>query len=127
MQDTFAQLADQVPGTGFGFLYRRWRAGRVDGPILTAIDNGTIFGAIGPLAVLPDRNGTPALLPQYFGIASSHRGLGHGRALWRAAMTWGARHGARYQVLQAATGGPSERLFCSEGLITLGFTCTVAA
>ncbi|MEV6826006.1 GNAT family N-acetyltransferase [Amycolatopsis sp. NPDC051102] len=55
------------------------------------------------------------------------RGHGHGRALWRATMAWGARHGARYQLLQATAGGPSESLFCSEGLTTLGFTCAVAA
>ena len=127
VQDTFGQLADQVPDAGFGFLNRRWRAGHVDGPILTAIANDTIVGAIGPLAVMPDRDGTPALLPQYFGVTPGHRGQGHGRALWRAATTWGARHGARYQILQAATGEASERLFCAQGLTTLGFTCAVAA
>ncbi|MBE8519381.1 GNAT family N-acetyltransferase [Amycolatopsis sp. H6(2020)] len=127
VEDTFAQLAEQVPDAGLDFLYRRWREGLVDGPILTAIDNGTILGAIGPLAVMPDRGGSPVLLPQYFGVTPGHRGRGHGRILWRAAMAWGARHGADYQLLQAATGQPSEHLFCSEGLTTLGFTCAVAA
>ncbi|MEU5259727.1 GNAT family N-acetyltransferase [Amycolatopsis sp. NPDC021455] len=126
-QDTFAVLAQQAPETGLGFLCRRWREGRVDGPILAAVHEGVVLGAIGPLAVMPDRDGAPVLLPQYFGVAPGHRGRGHGRALWRAAMTWGARHGARYQLLQAAAGGPSESLFCSEGLTTLGFTCAVAA
>jgi GNAT superfamily N-acetyltransferase len=127
VQDTFARLADEVPATGFGFLYRRWRAGRVDGPILTAVEDCAVRGAIGPLAVQPDRDGSPMLLPQYFAVAPGHRGRGHGRALWRAATAWGIRHGARYQILQAATGRPSEQLFCSEGLTTLGFTCTVPA
>ncbi|MDQ7802654.1 GNAT family N-acetyltransferase [Amycolatopsis sp. A133] len=126
-QDTFEQLAQQAPETGLGFLCRRWREGRVDGPILAAINDGMVLGAIGPLAVMPDRDGAPVLLPQYFGVASGHRGRGHGRALWLAAMAWGAQHGARYQLLQAAAGGPSESLFCSEGLTTLGFTCVVAA
>jgi GNAT superfamily N-acetyltransferase len=76
---------------------------------------------------MPDRDGTPVLLPQYFGVDPENRGQGHGRALWRAAMAWGARHGAHYQLLQATTGGLSESLFCSEGLTTLGFTCAVAA
>ncbi|MEV6445112.1 GNAT family N-acetyltransferase [Amycolatopsis sp. NPDC051716] len=126
-QDTFAQLAQQVSETGLDFLFRRWREGRVDGPILAAVDDGVVLGAIGPLAVMPDRDGTPVLLPQYFGVAPEHRGYGHGRALWRAAMAWGTWHGARYQLLQATTGGASESLFCSEGLTTLGFTCAVAA
>ncbi|QKV80687.1 GNAT family N-acetyltransferase [Amycolatopsis sp. Hca4] len=127
IQDTFAQLALQVPETGLGFLCRHWHEGRVDGPILAAIDDGMVVGAIGPLAVMPDRDGTPVLLPQYFGVAPGYRGRGHGRGLWRAAASWGTEHGARYQVLQAATGGPSEALFCTEGLTTLGFTCAVAA
>lgn len=126
-QDSLAAFARQLPDAGFEFLHRRWRAGHVDGPILVAVDDGQILGAIGPLATMADRDGAPTLLPQYFGVAPSRRGRGHGRALWRAASTWGADHGARYQLLQAAAGQPSERLFCSEGLATLGFTCMVAA
>ncbi|MEU4523443.1 GNAT family N-acetyltransferase [Amycolatopsis sp. NPDC024027] len=127
IQDTFVHLARQVPETGLGFLGRRWHERRVDGPILAAIDDGMVIGAIGPLAVMADRDGAQVLLPQYFGVAPSYRGHGHGRSLWRAAVAWGTEHGARYQVLQAATGGSSEALFCTEGLTTLGFTCAVAA
>jgi GNAT superfamily N-acetyltransferase len=127
VQDTFAQLADDVPDAGLSFLYRRWREGRIDGPILAALDDGVVAGVIGPLAVMADRDGAPVLLPQYFGVLPGLRGRGHGRALWRAASAWGARHDARYQVLQAAVGRPSERLFCAEGLSTLGFTCAVSA
>ncbi|MGW3993240.1 GNAT family N-acetyltransferase [Amycolatopsis sp. NPDC004772] len=127
IQDTFVQLVQQVPETGLGFLYQRWREGRVDGPIFTAVDDGVVLGAIGPLAVMRDRDGAPVLLPQYFAVAPGHRGRGDGRALWRAAMAWGVGNGAHYQLLQAAAGGPSESLFRSEGLTTLGFTCAVAA
>jgi hypothetical protein len=38
-------------------------------------------------------------------------------------MAWGRQNGARYKVLQAATGSASERLYMSEGLSTLGFLC----
>ncbi|MBV9163220.1 MAG: GNAT family N-acetyltransferase, partial [Pseudonocardiales bacterium] len=37
-----------------------------------------------------------------------YRRRGHGRALWRAAMAWGAENGAKYKVLQAASGSVSE-------------------
>lgn len=67
IQDSFDQLARQTPETGHEFLCRRWRGRRVDGPILVAIDNGMILGAIGPLAVMPNRNGASVLVPQYFG------------------------------------------------------------
>lgn len=127
VRDTFAGLAEQLQDAGFEFLHRRWRAGHLDGPILVAVEDGVIVGAVGPLALMADRDGTPTLLPQYLGVAPGHRGRGHGRALWRSALAWGARHGARYQLLQAAAGQPSERLFLSEGLTTLGFTCSVAA
>lgn len=52
---------------------------------------------------------------------------GHGRALWRAATAWAEQHRAVYQLLQAETGQVSERLFLSEGLASLGFTCALAA
>lgn len=47
----------------------------------------------------------------------------NGRALWRAAMTWGAENGAEYKVLQAASGSAAESLYLSEDLSTLGFVC----
>ncbi|MGW6521347.1 GNAT family N-acetyltransferase [Streptomyces sp. NPDC054962] len=50
----------------------------------------------------------------------AHRGLGYGRALWRAAMHWGYRHGAAYQLLQTEVGGASDRLCAGEGLTSLG-------
>jgi GNAT superfamily N-acetyltransferase len=124
---SFAEFAQQLPATGFLFLHRRWRAGHLDGPILVALAQGRIIGAIGPLNTLPDRRGQRALLPQYFGVLPEHRGHGHGRALWRAATAWAEQHRAVYQLLQAETGQVSEGLFLSEGLTCLGFTCALAA
>jgi GNAT superfamily N-acetyltransferase len=65
-------------------------------------------------------------LPQYFAVHPRYRRGGHGRALWRAAMAWGSENGAKYQVLQAASGSAAERFYISEGLSTLGFVCTMA-
>ncbi|WP_406376698.1 GNAT family N-acetyltransferase [Streptomyces sp. NBC_00647] len=48
-----------------------------------------------------------------------HRGRGHGRTLWRAAMHWGGEHGADYQLLQTEVGGASDRLCTTEGLLSL--------
>lgn len=69
---------------------------------------------------MPDATRRPRLLPQYFGVLPAHRGLGYGRALWRAAMHWGYRHGAAYQLLQTEVGGASDRLCAGEGLTSLG-------
>jgi len=122
---TFAEFAQHQHTSGFGFLHRRWRDGHVDGPILVTVADNRIVGAIGPLRTMPDRRGHPALLPQYFAVHTDHRGRGHGRALWRAATAWAEHHRAAYQLLQTQTGQASERLFLSEGLISLGFACSM--
>lgn len=124
---TFTDFAQHLHADGFGFLHHRWWDRQVDGPILVAVAEGRIVGAIGPLRTMPDRRGHPVLLPQYFGVHTEHRGRGHGRALWRAVTAWAKRHRAAYQLLQTETGQASERLFLSEGLTSLGFTCSVAA
>jgi GNAT superfamily N-acetyltransferase len=124
---TFGGFAQQLHATGFGFLHRRWRSGQIDGPILVALADQDIVGAIGPLRTLPDRRGHPVLLPQYFGVLPGYRGRGHGRALWRTATVWAEQHHAAYQLLQTETGEASDRLFLSEGLTCLGFACSVAA
>jgi GNAT superfamily N-acetyltransferase len=76
-----------------------------------------------PMSTLLDSTGTRMQLPQYFAVHPHYRRRSHGRALWRAAMAWGADNVARYKVLQAAAGSASELLYISEGLSTLGFVC----
>ena len=124
---TFTDFAQQLHATGFGFLHRRWHSGQIDGPILVALADQDIVGAIGPLRTMPDPCGHPVLLPQYFGVLPRHRGHGHGRALWRATTIWAEQHHAAYQLLQTETGQASDRLFLSEGLTCLGFGCSVTA
>jgi GNAT superfamily N-acetyltransferase len=124
---TFGTFAHVMSDHGFKFLQQRRGAGHVDGPVLVCQNDGSIVGAIGPLTIMPDRTGARMLLPQYFGVLPEQRGAGYGRALWRAAQSWGARHHADYQLLQARAGHASEQLFLSEGLRSLGFTATVPA
>lgn len=121
--DTFPSFAAQLTEEGFAFLYQRIRAGLSDGPILVAVDDGRIVGAVGPLGTLLDPTRARIQPPAYFAVHPEYRCRGHGRALWRAAMAWGAEHGAEYKLLQAASGSPSERFYLSEGLSTLGFVC----
>lgn len=121
--DTFPSFADQLTEKGFAFLYQRMTAGLSDGPILVAVDDGHIVGAVGPLGILLDPTEVRIQPPAYFAVHPDYRRRGHGRALWRAAMAWGAERGAQYKILQAASGSPAERLYLSEGLSTLGFVC----
>ncbi|MFH8573046.1 GNAT family N-acetyltransferase [Streptomyces sp. NPDC017993] len=120
---TFAAFADRLTSDGFAFLYHQMEAGTV-GPVLAVTDGGQVVGAIGPMETLTDSVGATRLLPQYLGVLPEYRGHGHGRSLWRAAMAWGAAHGADYQLLQTETGGASDRLCQAEGLRSLGYVCT---
>lgn len=122
--DTFPAFAEQLKADGLAFLDQRIQAGLSDGPILVAVEDRCIVGAIGPLGILLDATGTPTQPPQYFAVHPDYRYRGHGRALWRAAMAWGAEHGAEYKVLQAASGSAAELLYLSEGMSTLGFVCS---
>ncbi|MFD8781287.1 GNAT family N-acetyltransferase [Kitasatospora sp. NPDC059599] len=118
---TFGAFAEKLAGEGFAFLHSR-----IDsvGPVLTAIREDRVVGAIGPMETMPDPIGRARLLPQYFGVLPEYRGLGLGRRLWRAAMHWGHANGADYQLLQTTAGGASDRLCQAEGLTDLGFVCT---
>lgn len=123
---TWPDFAEELASEGFAFLAAQEHAGALDGPVLTVTEGGRVVGAIGPMATRPDPVDRTRLLPQYFGVLPSHRGRGHGRTLWRAAMAWGQRSGADYQVLQTELDGASDRLCREEGLATLGFVTTVA-
>ncbi|WP_330458054.1 GNAT family N-acetyltransferase [Streptomyces sp. NBC_00820] len=125
VRDTFADFAREMAADGFAFLYEQMRAGKV-GPVLTAVVGDRVAGAIGPMEIRPDAIGAAQLMPQYFGVLPTHRGLGLGRLLWRAAMHWGQSSGATYQLLQTEVGGPSDRLCRSEGLTSLGFVYSQA-
>ncbi|MBB6175012.1 GNAT superfamily N-acetyltransferase [Nocardiopsis mwathae] len=122
---TWPDFAEELAGEGFAFLAAHERAGTLDGPVLTVTETGRIVGAIGPMATRPDPLGHARLLPQYFGVLPEYRGRGHGRTLWRAAMAWGYRSGADYQLLQTEVGGTSDRLCRAEGLVALGMVTTI--
>ena len=117
---SFSVFAEELAAEGFAFLDARIREHGGTGPVLTCRRDGMIAGAIGPMEIMPDSRGAARLLPQYFGVLPGYRGLGLGRALWRAAMRWGQQHQATYQILQTQTGGASDRLCRSEGLTDLG-------
>jgi GNAT superfamily N-acetyltransferase len=121
---SFSVFAEKLAAEGFAFLDARIREHGSTGPVLTCQRDGQIAGAIGPMEIMPDSCGAARLLPQYFGVLPAYRGLGLGRAIWRAAMHWGQRHQAAYQLLQTQTSGPSDRLCRSEGLTDLGLVCT---
>jgi hypothetical protein len=54
----------------------------------------------------------------------TQQGVGYGRALWRASMSWGRPRNAACKVLNAQAGTPAERFYESECLTTLGYVCT---
>ncbi|MFI1245390.1 GNAT family N-acetyltransferase [Streptomyces anulatus] len=125
VQETFAPFAEAMAADGLAFLHHQMRVDRC-GPVLAAVVDDRIVGAIGPMEVCADAIGRPQLMPQYFAVLPDARGQGLGRTLWRAAMHWGQTHGAAYQLLQTEVGGPSDHLCRVEGLATLGFSHTTS-
>ncbi|MEU1893464.1 GNAT family N-acetyltransferase [Streptomyces pristinaespiralis] len=123
VQETFSPFARAMAADGLAFLHARMQAGQC-GPVLAAVVEDRIVGAIGPMEVRPDPIGRPQLMPQYFAVLPDTRGQGLGRLLWRAAMRWGQSQDAAYQLLQTEVDGPSDRLCQAEGLTPLGFTHT---
>ena len=126
VRDTFESFAQATATDGMEFLYAQMQAGRC-GPVLTAVLQRRVVGAIGPMEIRPDATHALQLLPQYFAVLPEARGKGLGRLLWRSAMHWGQSHGASYQVLQTEIGGASDRLCQAEGLTSLGFVTTANA
>ncbi|MEU0701504.1 GNAT family N-acetyltransferase [Streptomyces bacillaris] len=126
VRETFAPFARDMAADGLAFLHIRMQADQC-GPVLATTVADRIVGAIGPMEVHPDAIGRLQLMPQYFAVLPEARGQGLGRLLWRAAMHWGQRHGAAYQLLQTEIGGPSDSLCRSEGLTSLGSSYTIRA
>ncbi|GAA3488095.1 GNAT family N-acetyltransferase [Streptomyces cremeus] len=125
IRSTFTTFAQTMAVDGFAFLDRQLKAKRC-GPVLVAVLEDCVVGAIGPMEICPDPTGVAQLMPQYFAVHPEARGHGLGRHLWRAAMHWGQTHGAAYQILQTEVSGASDHLCCTEGLTTLGFVHTKA-
>jgi GNAT superfamily N-acetyltransferase len=126
IEATFVSFVHALAEESFAFLHSRMARGAV-GPVLVAVEEGRIVGAIGPMEIMRDSTGSARLLPQYFGVLPGRRGRGHGRALWRAAMQWGERNGAAYQVIQTEVGGASEHICRTEGLRSLGLISRMTA
>lgn len=70
-------------------------------PFLMYVVGDEVLGGIGPFTVLPDKNGTPMLLPHYFGVHSDHRKQGIGTTLWRAHAAFAAQLGVQYMLFQS--------------------------
>lgn len=120
---TFTAFAQTLVADGFAFLDRQVQARRC-GPVLTAALAGRVVGAIGPMEIRSDPTGAAQLMPQCFAVHPEARGHGLGRQLWRAAMYWGQRRGAAYQLLQTEVGGAADHLCRTERLTILGFLHT---
>jgi GNAT superfamily N-acetyltransferase len=118
---TFEAFAAEIGPEGFQFLYQRMKAGHQDGPVLVAVEDKRIVGAVGPLSLMTGPDGRLTQLPAYFAVHPHYRNRGHGRRLWKASMAWGRRRGAQIKVLQAAIGTAAEALYTSEGLRTVGY------
>lgn len=118
---TFAFLGQEPEMNGFDFLWREnILKNKSLSPIICLVRNSEIIGAIGPLDVWPDAWGGLQLLPPYFGVKEKFRGKDCGARLWRAALDFAARHGAKYTLVQNVVDSQAARFYEAQGLERVG-------
>lgn len=128
IQGRFGDLLGDDPALkGFGVAIEREKAHTGTFPILVAVEEGAIIGALGPLNLLRDSRGTLRLLPCYFVVAPHRRNQGVGTRLWAAMWQWAQQKGARYTLLQAEQGSVAELFYTAQHLTVLGYTYTLNA
>lgn len=123
VRDSFQRFAYTMAGDGFEQLHQRMQSG-TRGPVLVSVRDGRVVGAIGPMEIDLDHADRRRLLPLNFAVLPDHRGKGHGRALWQAAMHWAHLHGASYHTAQTPLGLAADALLASEGFASLGILYT---
>lgn len=121
IKKSFARLGEEPEMEGFGALWNNYLSKKLlQLPIICAIDNGSIIGAIGPIEIMEDCWGSKFLAPPYFGVVSSHRRQGIGHKLWNSALDMAARLGAKYTLVQNQPGSPAANFYLGEGLVDSG-------
>ncbi len=121
IQQTFSNLKADSDLDGFDFLWDRYLFHqRVVSPILCAVKDKMVVGAIGPLDVFNDFYNIQFLLPPYFGVSNNFRGLGYGQKLWQQAMSWAYTSGAQYLLVQNESNSPAAKFYEKQDLIVGG-------
>jgi len=116
-QQRFSSLGQESDLGGFSFLWKEFIAkNKPLSPIICAVEQGEIIGAIGPLDISKDAWGTLWLLPPYFGIKKKARREGYGSKLWQAAMNFAHQRGAQYTLVQSRADSPAARFYEKQGL-----------
>lgn len=121
IQLTFRHIGNEPDLQGFDFLWKEFIVkNKKLNSIICATSKERIVGAIGPLDVIPDTWGVPFLLPPYFGVVKTSRRMGVGKKLWKAAMSFAYKEGAKYTLVQSISNSAAVRFYKKQRLSNMG-------
>jgi len=120
VKQTFNYLEQESKMEGFGFLWKEFiMKDKLLSPVICAVKEGRIIGAIGPLDILKDAWNILWLLPPYFGIKEELRRKGYGEKLWKSAMSLAYQKDAKYTLVQSLSSSPADYFYKKQRLIKM--------
>ena len=118
IKKTFSKLGGNIELNNFYFLWKMFiLKNKKLKPIICAVVDNKIIGAIGPLDIIRDSEGKMFLLPPNFGILKKNRKHGIGSSLWRSAMYFAFQKGAKYTLVQNIPNSPAAKFYENCGLV----------
>jgi ribosomal protein S18 acetylase RimI-like enzyme len=117
IKKTFYKLGKDTELNNFYFLWKYFiLKNKKISPIVCAVLKNGIVGAIGPLDIIKDAEGTLFLLPPHFGVLEKSRKQGIGEKLWQEAMHFAFLKGARYTLVQNTPSSSAAKFYEKQGL-----------
>jgi GNAT superfamily N-acetyltransferase len=114
---SFSDLGKEAEQDGFGFLWQEYLRKNIKlNPIICAVRDDQVIGAIGPLDMSVDIYGITFLHPPYFGVLKQSQRSGIGTKLWRSAIDYAFWKGARYTIVQNTPDSPAAKFYDNTGL-----------
>lgn len=112
IQSTFSDLGKEHLLEGFSFLWEKFMAkNKKLNSIICATEKNKIVGAIGPLDIAADARNELFLFPPHFGVIKRMRRAGIGEKLWKSAMNFAYKKGARYTLVQNELNSPASLFY----------------
>lgn len=117
IKKTFSKLGQVDDTAGFVFLWNEYlKKEKKIRPIICALKDNRIVGAIGPLTICIDYFGNKFLQPPFFGVLKAYKRSGFGKKLWLSASDYAAQNGAKYTLVQNTPNSPAGKFYENQGL-----------